>query len=567
MSTSLAIDITSSLRFECTFARKLCTIIDSPRSLTVALLIEYEEWQQLVDLGIDPSHYEDASNFADDYLVTEILQKSSNLPLGIDRYKVALDDFWSSEARCRTTNDRLMDSSNPEPETVHRARRLLHRTLGQLTRKDLEFVQDNFRFGPGATTGVRGSGSVLSDKYDEEIHLTRELIPFYRGIIGDRWWDYKFHPVVVDGNRFTTVPKSAKKDRGICIEPTLNIYAQLGVGALLRARLSRLGIDLTTQERNQQLAKDAYSKNLATIDLSAASDSMSWGCVLSLLPSDWFELLDLLRSPYSAVEGESVELEKFSSMGNGFTFELETLIFSAVAFSSVAIEDHHLVSVYGDDIIVPQYAATEVIETLEYLGFSVNTKKSFLAGNFFESCGTDWFKSQNVRPFYLRQDTDSKIPYPVQVANALRLYASRRMGGLCCDVRFRSLWNQVYKLIPPAWKRAKVPVEFGDSGVIVALHETRYVHAMNGIEGWAILHMRMVPIQKRKRTLGLLLSKLDGFKPDVVPRGISPLLSAIACPVTEVASYGREPKRGYLGNPVPKWTICYKWSEGLDWCL
>lgn len=567
MSKRFTFDITSSFKLECSFAQALCQTLDTPRALCVSLLIQNDEWDQLVDLECDARHYEDASNFADDYLVTELLQKSPNLPLDVDKTQKALDDFRSSEDSCNTTNERLMDPHpDNEPFQVCRVKNLLARTLGTLRTRDLELVQDSFRFGPGATTGVRGSGSVLSDKYDEEIHLTSELMPYYKAVLGDRWWGIRTHPEIVKGNRFTTVPKNAKKNRGICIEPTLNIYMQLGIARLLRSRLRKLGIDLSTQERNQNLARDAYSKNLATIDLSAASDSLSWGCVLKLFPTDWFELLDLVRSPYSEVDGESVELSKFSSMGNGYTFELETLVFAAVAHVCVNIEDQHLISVFGDDIIVPQYAARDVIDTLNYLGFSVNDKKSFLAGNFFESCGTDWFKGQNVRPFYLRQQKDSKIPYAVQIANSLRLYASRRLGGLNCDSRFKDLWVSLYKVIPRDWKQCKVPQQLGDTGIIVAFSERRCSRAKHGVDGWRVRHMRMIPIRKSKKSIGLILSVLD-MNETVPPKRLrlGRILSGIACPVTEDASYGREPKRGYLGRPVPEWTICEKWSDGLEW--
>ena len=546
MSTSFAIDTTSSLKLEVTTAQAICRIVDTPRALTVFLLLKYEEYGQLVNLDIDAGDYEDHSNFADDYLVTSILSKSTNLPLDIDTEQKALESFHDSERRCRRVNDKFCSERMENHPKVSKAKRIIARTLGSLTTRDLEFTQDHFRFGPGATTGVRGSGSVLSDKYDEEIHLTHSLIPFYRAMLGDTWWSQQAKPIVVEGNRFTTVPKNAKTRRGICIEPTLNIYGQLGVGALLRQRLLRSGTDLSSQLRNQELASSAYSEKLATIDLSAASDSIAWSTVLGLLPLEWFELLDVFRSTHSEVAGDTVELEKFSSMGNGYTFELETLIFKSISLACVPSEQHHQVSVYGDDIIVPQRYASDVISTLEFLGFSVNTQKSFLAGNFFESCGTDWFRGQNVRPFYLRQQQGSKIPYTVQIANALRLYANRVMGGLACDARFKPLWVALYKRVPGAWRKCRVPVTYGDSGLISSLDEARPVSARDGLQGWVVLHMVLKPRERRKTSLGRLLA-------------------ALACPVPEIATYGREPRRGLLGKPVPRKAIVFEWPQGYSW--
>jgi hypothetical protein len=529
----------------------LCEIIDTPRSLAVSLLLKAEEWQQYLDLPFDHSLYEDVSNFADDYLVTEILRKSPNLPLGIDRKHVALQGFITSEAQCAATNERLLGGDLPE--WIHPFQRNLLKILGPLTRDNLRMLEDNMRFGPGASTGVRGIGSVASDKYDEEIHLTASLIPFFRSIVGDRWWEHQNScHTVVDGNRFTTVPKSAKTDRGICVEPTLNMYVQLGIGAILRSRLKHFGIDLSDQGVNRDLAKRAYSDNLCTIDLSAASDSLSWGLITRFFPERWVDLLDLARSPKTKLpDGSYVELEKISSMGNGYTFELETLVFYAVCMTMVPIDEMCDVNVYGDDIICPRKYSASVIDALEFLGFKVNTQKSFLAGNFFESCGTDWFKGHNVRPFYLKGGSGN-IPYPLSIANALRVYASRRMDNQFCDARFRRLWLEIYCTIPVIWKKCKVPLCFGDVGVIVSRQEaTNVSRARDGIEGYAVLHMVQRPVKIRKQTFGFLLS--------ILARRVPPEYS--------LPTKGFEPRRGLLRLPVPRKTICSRWSCGLEWLL
>lgn len=546
MSNIFNIDNSSNMMLELTTTQALCSVINSPRALTVFLMIENKLFAELIDLECNPNDYINVAAFRDDYMITELLQKSINLPLGIDREQKALDSFWESESVCRETNDRLTDIEQPLTRSIHRVKQIVHSLLGPLSRNDLEFVQSHFRFGPGATTGVRGRGSVLSDKYDEEIHLTYELIPFYRVVLGQRWWDLRKFPRVVEGNKFTSVPKNAKTNRGICIEPTLNIYIQLGIGALLRKRLLRLGVDLSSQKKNQALARLAFSENLATIDLSKASDSLSWSAVLTLLPSDWFELLELSRCSHTNVDGNLVELEKFSSMGNGFTFELESLIFAAVAHACVPASQHtEKVSIYGDDIIVPASSANSVIETLNLLGFKVNHKKSFLAGSFFESCGTDWFEGQPVRPFYLKESRDI-IPYPLQIANALRLYATRINHGEFCDIRFKGVWHALIKRIPPVWKKCRVPSTFGDSGVVSSFDEAAPRRAKNGLDGWTTRHMVFRPVEIRKRSHGRLLA-------------------ALACPDPEISTYGREPRRGFLRIPRPKWSFIHEWPVGFDW--
>lgn len=548
MSNSFTFDRDSDFSLESNFVSALCEVIDTPRALTVFLLLKNNEYSQLVDLEIDPNHYSTAESFRDDYLVTEVLQKSPNLPLGVDRAQRALDSFYESEALCKETNDRLLFSGPVnESRVIKRARTIIADILGPLDRRSLEFIEERFSFGPGATTAIRGSGSVLSDKYDAEMHLTAELIPFYRVILGDRWWEKSQKPVIVEGNKFTTVAKNAKTDRGICIEPTLNIYVQKGVGSVLRSRLKRFGVDLNTQVTNNDLAKQAHSLGLATIDLSKASDTLAWSTVYSLLPSDWFELLDLMRCSHSKLGEEYVELEKFSSMGNGFTFELESLIFAALVLAVDPTQQPGKdFSVYGDDIILHSRLAPSLIDALSHLGFSVNESKSFLAGSFYESCGTDWFNGQPVRPFYLRGRKD-KIPYALQIANALRIYSHRVNSGAFCDKRFRPLWKSLVRHIPKGWKNCRVPISLGDVGLIdVKPIGSSVYREKDGLDGWSVRYMRTKPVSLRKRSFGRILA-------------------ALACPAPDIPTYGREPRRGYLRLPVPGRTTVQQWSSGLQW--
>jgi len=467
----------SGLGLERTFTQHLCEVINSPRSLRVFLLLKYEQYQDLVDLKVDSSDYVCADAFADDYLVSEILSKSSSLPLEVNREKVALDSFFESERSCLDTNRRLLSAAS-DPY-LFEARKKVGSILGPLTAPVLERVAEGFRFGPGAATGVKGYNSVGSDKYRNDLHLTYGLYPFYRSILGEVWHNdcVSATPEIVRGNRFTTVPKNAKTDRGICVEPTLNCYVQLGIGKVIRSRLKRSGTDLNTQEWNQELSKMAFDWDLATIDLSRASDSISLECVRFLLGPDWSHLLELARSPSTMINGDTVELEKFSSMGNGYTFELESLIFKAVVESIVPKEEHVFTAVYGDDIILPRQYAETLISTLGFLGLSVNEKKSFLAGSFFESCGADWFQGQNVRPFFARRNKENNIPYTVQLLNNLRKYAAMRGSGGYSDSRFRPLWASLLRATPKAYRKLKVPAALGDLGIIASQRECRATRA------------------------------------------------------------------------------------------
>jgi len=519
--------------------------------LSVSLLVHHGEWKQLLDLECDPSHYETAGNFANDYLVTELLQKSKTLKTGIDTRQVAVDGFWEAEDKCRQTNFRF--SGNPGRESlIWSVGTIVRRVLPPLSKEMLDDVLEGCRHGPGASTSVKGTGSVPSDKYDAEVHLTPSLVPFARALMGDRWANFA-RKTIVRGSRYTTVPKNAKKDRSIAVEPGLNVFLQLGIGRVIRRNLRRvLRVDLNDQTWNQFLASKAQEWHLATIDLSMASDMISSSVVRTLLPPDWLHLLEIARSPSIFIGDDWHTLEKFSSMGNGYTFELESLLFAAILYAIVPKWDQAFIGVYGDDLIIPSLYAGEVVEALEFFGFKVNGKKTCLAGRFFESCGTDWFDGQPVRPFYCRKlDSDGVTPYPLRLANALRDYAYRRGFGLYCDSTFKKPWDYLRRKIPGVWCQP-VPPELGDVGLISDISEFSGRRAKDGLEGWFVPCVQLQPQMRRKASFGRLMAELARI--DHRDKGGDSLFSR-----------GREPIRGYLGRPVTKRVLVCTWTGSLSW--
>lgn len=163
--------------------------------------------------------------------------------------------------------------------------------------------------------------------------------------------------------------------------------------------MEKAGLSTRDQSINAEYARIGSATGLyATIDLSSASDLISYGLVKRLLPESWFNLLAAGRTGSVEVDGQELILEKFSSMGNAFTFPLETLIFWAI--SRAASPHEGVVSVYGDDIIVDSCNFHATVYALQLAGFVVNTDKSFYKGPFRESCGHDCCNGINIRPYY-----------------------------------------------------------------------------------------------------------------------------------------------------------------------
>lgn len=208
-------------------------------------------------------------------------------------------------------------------------------------------------------------------------------------------------PVLITDGIVEFVPKNAKTDRAIVKEGSLNTMVQLALGDYMTRRLLAFGIDIKDQEVNKALALlGSLTGGLGTLDLSSASDMIAYMLVLELLPFHWAFMLDSCRSETVVLEGQAIKLEKFSSMGNGYTFPLETLIFWALATS---VSDTEYASVYGDDIIVKTEDVERVMRLLEIVGFQINQTKSYWTGSFRESCGGDYLRGIDIRPYYQKE--------------------------------------------------------------------------------------------------------------------------------------------------------------------
>lgn len=216
---------------------------------------------------------------------------------------------------------------------------------------------------------------------------------------------------IVSSNALAFVRKEADKDRVIASEPLLNQFVQMAADNDIRLRLRRFGIDLRDQGVNQVWAREGSlggSNPRCTIDLKNASGSIFIELVRECCQfcPDWFVALNAIRSPsYSSPDDTHLSVkryEMFSSMGNGFTFPLETLIFAAICSAAHRYcgtqEDFRC---YGDDLVVRQNESLVVLEILRDCGFVANADKTFLFGPFRESCGTDWYNGIAVRPIVL----------------------------------------------------------------------------------------------------------------------------------------------------------------------
>jgi hypothetical protein len=363
--------------------------------------------------GISSQDYKAASQ------IQALFSKNRDLDLGFNPLKAGVEAAIAAELQCRRVNEYFGQTCpyGGVAMAISLARRKIKWVLGAVPSLD----RLRFRFGPGASTTVKRADACFENKLIAPLVCSEEMLPVVNEVLREVPLWARYHTetpfsdvagqceisscdVVVEPARLIFVEKNAKTHRPICIEPLLNGFMQLGIGGYLKERLRVLAKqDLTDQRRNQELAwRGSMYGDVATIDLSSASDTLAFSVVFDLLPEAWVDLLASFRTGHIEYGGREYELEKFSSMGNGFTFELETLIFWALssACTELSGEDQDVVSVYGDDIIVPVKAVDLLMASLTWCGFNLNREKSFWTGRFRESCGADYLAGESVRPTF-----------------------------------------------------------------------------------------------------------------------------------------------------------------------
>jgi len=186
--------------------------------------------------------------------------------------------------------------------------------------------------------------------------------------------------------------------------------------------------------------------------------------------------------------GEWEPLGMLSTMGNGFTFPVETMIFAGVVvaayqvytgrspviwdgeYANVACPAACDFGVFGDDIICSRKVVRGVLRLLDLLGFKVNSSKSFVEGPFRESCGADWYLGKEVRPVYCKSLATLQDRYAL--INALNRWTAKT--GICLSGTVQLLLLSVPRQAVPRWESDDAGLHLPLSFVISPKRSRRY---------------------------------------------------------------------------------------------
>jgi hypothetical protein len=300
-------------------------------------------------------------------------------------------------------------------------------------------VSSSVYFGPGVSQVARdvtaGSsiykigwycdGMVPNSHYDPSLFFSDDLVD----------WVKSRYSGTITSDCIEQVPKNNLTNRCIGIGSTIGIASQHVVGNYLRRCLKHAGIDLDNLAEEHKFC--AYQGSIAgssicTLDFSSASDTLSIGLISILMNSQWssptvrdvFRRMVNCRSTVYHCRNSTKDrlYEKFSAMGNCFTFELESLIFTALGRGIQRLMYTTYVdplgcsgylpvrapTSFGDDLILDIHGITDfhiciIKNILSTFGLTLNVEKSFFHGTFKESCGADYRNGKYVRGFYFHK--------------------------------------------------------------------------------------------------------------------------------------------------------------------
>lgn len=204
------------------------------------------------------------------------------------------------------------------------------------------------------------------------------------------------------------VPKSFESARIIAEEESTRQWHLQAIRSRLEKCIQANGysghIGLQDQGINQLRAflGSTNPDTFCTIDLSSASDRLSYSLFAELFPQNVVNSVREWRSSTVCVDGKVYTASMCATSGSAICFVIESIVFYSIArFASELNGEEDMAYAYGDDIIVGAKSYPTTCEMLEALGFVVNEDKSFCPpSQYRESCGVEFMAGADCSTIY-----------------------------------------------------------------------------------------------------------------------------------------------------------------------
>lgn len=461
---------------------KMLEAFDNPQSLAIAISYRLSDFQT-VDPSLlkerDPSHFNDAHSYYVHRQIIALFKKSMYMTYEGCAQTESIDNFFEVDRLTLESNTRIQQSTDIRYGGIlEYAREIVRSVIGEIPNYDV--LYPNLSFTKGSVCGLGGSNVNLVKKLEffSDLPVSKGAKPILDFIIKKDQLFSNIYPNFIESDicELFTVPKQYNKVRVAAKGQLGNMLLQRPIGEFFKSRLRRVGIDISKQEAFHKFIVENFWDVYATLDQSDASDRLCVELCRKILPYDWFRLLNLTRHHYVVdLSGDVHPLHKMANQGCGFIFELQTLIYYALAKATVLYDygrdrgNNTLISVYGDDLICEEVFAPAIAETLVFFGQQINFEKSYFTGRFKESCGCDTYDGFDIRPVYIKQFSNG-IRGLYELSNIVKRISSRYLDDSAFDKRFIYAYRQCLSAIPNA-KKFFGTYELGDAVLHASQHE------------------------------------------------------------------------------------------------
>ena len=287
--------------------------------------------------------------------------------------------------------------------------------------------------------------AINSHIYENVSKLHSKNVPYWAFVV-----KLRYVITIVDSARITTVRKENSKDRVIELDALCNMICQRTIANSIR-KLIKIVFDIDLDESqviHRLLINDLAN---ATIDLKNASNSV-WLKVVEWFLEGTRLFSDLMGTRCGLVRFNDTKhsLNMLAPMGNGFTFEIMTLI-----LLTVCREYDSFAHVFGDDIIVDRDVAPSVITMLNHLGFQINETKTFINGSFRESCGGFTSHEKYITSFDFEWCED-EVDAVVTLNKIWVLMSTTKHVEL--KRKLQELHRELMTHVPPLLLRGRIPI-------------------------------------------------------------------------------------------------------------
>lgn len=344
-------------------------------------------------------------------LILQLLRYPKRLsPVCMDGLSTSsLEKFLTRENKSKLVQRRPL--SFFQREILERASEILAPLFSPMADDDI--LLPLRRFSNGATAG--GSKTIAERVCETVSQIPSAFGSDYRWLAPCSW--YHFNPY--DTTPYTAlvqdVPKSYKARRIIAKEDAGRQFLLSGVYNFVWEQMKctfvpgyeytyASCISLHDQSLNQVVAEIgsmSQTENYATVDLSQASDSITYTQASLILPPSVFKAIDQYRPvKIKTPDGKVRTLQMWLTSGNICTFISESLIFFAVSLAIceyvgtiAGIEEPLKVFMYGDDTEIPSWCFDSLSDIFSSFGWEVNAEKSFSQVGLWqyrESCGAEY---------------------------------------------------------------------------------------------------------------------------------------------------------------------------------